>query len=275
MNLRIDHVTVCGRDLDRMSRAFAAVGLAPEYGGVHANRLTHMALVGLEDGSYLELIAPLDPEQTGGATGMMSEWLPLMLGDAGTSAWAVQVDDIQEVASRLRARGIAVRGPEPGGRKKPDGAQLKWETALIGPGTAGSVLPFMIEDRTERILRVRASTAAREAGFRGVEAVVIGVQSLERARDLFEQAFGWHAAVVEEDLTIGVRLAKFSDTPVILAEAVDRNSRIRRRIERFGEGPVGFVLRADVEVRTTARWFGRRVGWFDEAKLEAWIGIVS
>ena len=59
MDLQIDHVTVCGRDLDRMRQSFAERGLATEYGGPHANGLTHMALAGFDDGSYLELIAPL------------------------------------------------------------------------------------------------------------------------------------------------------------------------------------------------------------------------
>ena len=131
--MTIDHVTVCGDDLDRMRRAFAEIGLATEYGGAHANGLTHMAVAGFEDGSYLELIAPMTGADLTKAAGMMAGWLPLMTGNAGAGAWAMRASEIHERVEGLRARGIAVRGPEPGGRTRPDGTRLEWETAIVGP----------------------------------------------------------------------------------------------------------------------------------------------
>src|SRR5262252_1074786 len=103
MQLRVDHVTMCGSDLDVMRRAYAAVGLVSDYGGPHANRATHMALVGFEDGSYLELIAPFEAEAA--ATGMIGGWTKSMQGNAGPSAWAVASADIHADAQRLRAAG--------------------------------------------------------------------------------------------------------------------------------------------------------------------------
>ena len=279
MDLQVDHVTVCGRDLERMRRAFAEVGLATEYGGRHANGLTHMALVGFSDGSYLELIAPVDaadPTLVSRAAGMMSGWMPLMMGDSGAGAWAVRVTGIREEAERLRERGIVVRGPEVGGRTRADGAKLEWETALIGVGAAGSVLPFMIEDRTERGLRVQVSQSARRAGFVGVAAVMIGVRDLSGAPALFDRAFGLGKAVVEEHAELGVRLASFSGTPVMLAEPLG-NSWLSGRLERFGECPAGFVLAAawEIKVAETSEWFGRRIRWLDERELGARVGVVG
>ena len=76
--LNIDHVSVCGSDLETMRQAFAAVGLTTDYGGPHATDGTHMALVGFDDGSYIELIAP---ERAGQGNG--SGWGKLMADNAG------------------------------------------------------------------------------------------------------------------------------------------------------------------------------------------------
>src|SRR5216684_7536441 len=54
--LRVDHVTVAGKDVSAMRQRLAAVGLPSDYGGKHTNRATEMAVVSFPDGSYLELI---------------------------------------------------------------------------------------------------------------------------------------------------------------------------------------------------------------------------
>ena len=76
--LKVDHASVCGSQLEPMQQAFADVGLKTDYGGPHANGVTHMALFGFEDGSYLELIAP----QKGGAV-EGSAWAKFMAANAG------------------------------------------------------------------------------------------------------------------------------------------------------------------------------------------------
>src|SRR5579864_4311013 len=123
MQLRVDHITMCGSDLDSMRRACTTVELPSEYGGPHANRATHMALVGFEDGSYLELIAPCAPEAD--ATGMMGCWAKYMRENAGPSAWAVASANIRTDVRHLRSAGIQVRGPDPGGRIRADAVVLQ------------------------------------------------------------------------------------------------------------------------------------------------------
>src|ERR1700739_2707616 len=143
MQLSVDHITMGGSDLDSMRRACTTVGLPSEYGGPHANRATVMALVGFEDGSYLELIAPFAPGAA--ASGMMASWANFMRGDSGPSAWAVASTDIHADIERLGAAGIPVLGPDSGGRTRADGTALQWEIATLGTGPAGSLLPFMIQ----------------------------------------------------------------------------------------------------------------------------------
>ena len=59
--MKLDHVTIAGSSLDRLRDAFARIGLATEYGGAHANGVTHMALLGFDDGSYIELASTVKP----------------------------------------------------------------------------------------------------------------------------------------------------------------------------------------------------------------------
>ena len=54
MMLKVDHASICGSDLDTLRAAFTSIGLTPDYGGPHGNGVTQMALIGFDDGSYLE-----------------------------------------------------------------------------------------------------------------------------------------------------------------------------------------------------------------------------
>lgn len=287
MQLSVDHVTMCGSDLDAMRRACTAVGLPSEYGGPHANRATHMALVGFEDGSYLELIAPFAPEAA--PTGMMGGWAQFMRGNAGPSAWAVASCDIHAAVQRLRTAGIPVHGPDPGGRTRADGADLQWETAILGAGSAGSLLPFMIQDKTPRNLRVQPSAALEGSGITGVGAVVLGVRDLEEAAAQFRKAYGWTDAVQEENPEFGASLGYFPGTPVILAAAVvsrqDAGATQRHaRLRQFGECPAAFLLSTPdlanavqrFRLQPAGAWFGRRLAWFDSTKLGSMhLGVIE
>jgi hypothetical protein len=274
MQLTVDHVTICGSDLDAMRRACAAVGLASEYGGSHANRATHMALVGFEDGSYLELIAPFAPEAV--ATGMMGSWTKYMRENAGPSAWAVASEDIHADVQHLGSAGIPVRGPDPGGRTRADGLVLQWETAILGAGPAGSVLPFMIQDKTPRNLRVQPSADLEGSGITGVSAVVLGVRDLEEAAVRFRNSFGWAEPLQEENPELDANFAHFPGTPIILAAAQSsENNWLSTRLQQFGECPAAFLLSTPNLANTLRRfpvqpassWFGHRLAWFDPASL--------
>src|SRR3982751_2670190 len=79
-DLKIDHVTVAGRDLKQMQAALEGVGIPTVYGGPHANGVTEMALASFADGSYLEAIAvqaKADPQAL-----ERHEWAPFLKGNA-------------------------------------------------------------------------------------------------------------------------------------------------------------------------------------------------
>src|SRR5947207_3553548 len=88
VDLRVDHVTICGRSLALLEQAFSGIGMRTDYGGTHPDSSTQMALLGFEDGSYVELIAPAEPAvHTKGRV----KWSAMMAADAGPCAWAARV----------------------------------------------------------------------------------------------------------------------------------------------------------------------------------------
>src|SRR5262245_55419779 len=165
-SLVIDHVTIAWSSLEAMAQVFASVGLAADYGGPHGNGITHMDVLGFDDGSYVELISTIQLGPNPDAS-----WGEAITADAGPCAWAVRAEEIVGEAERVRALGIPVAGPNPGGRKRPDGQVLEWETVAPGKWGTGAVLPFLIKDRTSRELRVRPSPSVAGTELTGIELV--------------------------------------------------------------------------------------------------------
>jgi hypothetical protein len=267
--LELDHVSVCGSNLDRLRQAFTDVGLTPDFGGPHGNGITQMALVGFADGTYLELIAPIKPGVTEG-----SDWAKFMPEDAVTCAWAVTSNVLLQEVDRLKKAGIAVTAPEAGSRKRPDGMSVEWKTAGVGSGTRGSVLPFVIEDETPREWRVQTSASVAGAPVSGVGSVVLGVNNLDASIALFRKAYGWSDPVIQKEKDFG-KLAYFPGEPVILA-AANGGGWLSERIAKYGESPVAYLLSTrdfaaaskKYKLSGNRTWFEQKVGWFDAGKLK-------
>jgi glyoxalase-like protein len=269
--LNLDHASICGSDLDALQGAFADAGLKPDYGGPHTTGGTHMAFLGFDDGSYLELIAPQTP-----GSAETSPWGKLLAGNAGPCAWAVSSDDLQKEVDRLRAAGLSTDGPIKGSRKRPDGLAIEWLTAQVGRGTPGSTLPFMIEDRTPREWRVQTSASVKESPLAGIDLVVLAVSDMKAAVDQFRKAYGWSEPLTENHGEFGAKMAYFPGEPVLLVSAIDNKSWINERLQKVGETPIALLLATqDFDVANkkyhlsgAKTWFGQRVAWFDPNKLK-------
>jgi hypothetical protein len=269
--LKVDHVTVAGRDLRAMQRALEAAGLKSEYGGPHSNHATEMALTSFPDGSYLELIA-IQPQADPAAVAA-HEWRKSLEGDGGPCAWAIRPHDLAREVERLRAAGTTATEPKKNGRKRPDGVQLDWETAQIGPGN-GTFYPFLIHDFTPRERRAYPSGKPTTTDWTGIAKVVIAVGDLDAAIQQFRRAYGLAAPQRQDDPDFGARLAWFRGTPVVLASALSSKSWLDERIRRFGEAPCAFVLGLNHVVDGhPSQWFGRRVTWLDSSKLGWHLGF--
>jgi hypothetical protein len=141
-----------------------------------------MALLGFEDGSYIELISSVEPDPT-----ETIFWSQQIAGNGGPCAWAIQSDDVAAEAARLAAAGIGVKGPVYMHRRRPDGVLVEWDLAFLGDLAAGATLPFIIKDITPREWRVQPSPGV--AGrLTGVAMVILGIENLADTIELFRRA---------------------------------------------------------------------------------------
>ncbi len=236
--LQIDHATVAGSRLETMRQAFtAATGIPTEYGGRHVNHATEMALASFPDGSYLELMA-IQPQADPAAVAS-HVWSKFLTRNAGPCAFALRTTNVSAEETRLRSAGIQVKAPEHSGRTRPDGTRLEWKTTDVGPGSRGSLFPFLIEDLTLRKNRVYPTGKPTTDRFRGISSVVVGVRDLDGAVAQYRRAFDLPEPRFQEDAQFGAKLAWFEGTPIVLAQgltgllAEPTGSRIRRCPLRF------------------------------------------
>jgi hypothetical protein len=270
ITIKIDHVTIAGAQLRPMERAFADLGLVTDYGGPHSNGITHMALLGFVDGSYIELISSLEP-------GLKDQvfWGEYIVGDGGPCGWAIQVDDVATEVARVSALDITVHGPAYYSRHRPDGSIVAWDLAFLGDKSAGATLPFIIKDITPREMRVRPSTSVVDGLLTGITAVILGVKDLDEATELFQRVYGWSKPQVKDEPEFGATLAWFEGTPVVLATPLTGHAWLSERLSRFNESPCAYLI-GTKDFQTACErfdlvqpraWFGRRVAWFDLEKL--------
>jgi hypothetical protein len=261
----IDHVTVAGRDVKAMTEALReAAGITAEYGGPHSNHATEMALASFPDGSYLELIA-IQPKADRAALAA-HYWHKFMEGDAGPCAWAIRPPDLGAEVDRLRKAGIAVTDPRRAGRKTPDGVELDWETAQVGP-TNGGFFPFLIHDFTPRDNRAIPSGKPTTDKWTGITKVVIAVYDLDVAIMRYQKAYGLPPSVRQEDAALGAKLAQFPGTPVVLAAPLEKGSWLSERLQLYGEAPCAFILGRKAGSRLD------NISWFDAGKLGWYLGV--
>jgi hypothetical protein len=279
MSLTIDHVTIAGRELDAMRQTYAAIGLATDYGGPHTSGTTHMALLGFDDGSYVELISSREPGQPG------SKWDAHIAGNGGPAGWALATNDIAGEAARISELGVPIHGPTAMTRRRPDGVLLEWEILDVGDQGGGAVLPFLIQDHTPREWRVQPSASVAGGELRGVAQAVLGVARLEQAASLFRRVYGWGEPEIREDGEFDARLAWFAGTPVLLAAPLASGEGwLAERLTRFGESPCAFVL-ASADLAASAQrlplgvaqeWPGGQVAWIPRERLNgARLGVMA
>ncbi len=260
-----------------MRARLSSVGIASVYGGAHSNHTTEMALVSFPDGSYLELMA-LQPNADP-ALAAHHEWAKFLKGDAGPCAWAVRTPDLAAETAQLQAVGVTAGAPVRGGRQRPDGTRLEWETADVGPEPRGSFFPFLIHDLTPRQQRVFPQGKPVTRDFKGIARVVIAVRDLDSAAAWYSQAFGLPQAIQQADKEFGAQLAIVGSAPVVLAQPLTAGSWLSQRLDRFGEGPCAIILPAAHAGRYKAAsqslWFGTQISWLNPGKLGWRLGFES
>jgi catechol 2,3-dioxygenase-like lactoylglutathione lyase family enzyme len=246
MTFRLDHVVIAVADLTRTIEDYRALGFNVVIGGRHSTSTSHNALVAFADGAYLELIAWQGPDPA-------HRWYNVHAkhGD-GLMDFALLPHDTAKAVAAAKARGLAIEGPIDGGRVRPDGRELKWQTAR----QATHDLPFLCGDVTPRELRVPSGDAWRHAnGVRGVASLAVAVHDLGASQARYRALLGDEAKVSSPVVLAGLGLcvaivaigesALVLQTPACPASAGEPAParELRERLATRGEGPCGLALR--------------------------------
>lgn len=283
MNLTIDHVPIARSALAEASAEFSRLGLEPEYGGTHGNGTTHMAVLGFDDGSYLELIAGTDADVE------PDLWPDFIRDNAGPCAWCLAVEDVSEELKRAIDTGIRVRGPETMARERPDGTRVEWDLGFLGDGE-NEKFPFVIADRTPRRYRVTPTESVAGGPLSGIEEVILAVRDLDSSIEEFRRLFRLATPVRADVSGFGAEVASFPGEPLTLATPLVADEseygsgrRLADRLDAYGEGPCACLLgvedvnavRKRYALGESVEWVGRRAAWFDSAWLDRTLGVVE
>lgn len=139
----VDHLVYVAPDLEMGVNALAELlGARAAPGGKHVGLGTHNALLGLGEGTYIEVIAP-DPDQP-------KPERPLPFGLASVreprlATFAVRTTDIDALVAASRKAGYDPGTPIDMSRTRPDGVTLQWRLAFHEQMPGGGVIPFVID----------------------------------------------------------------------------------------------------------------------------------
>jgi catechol 2,3-dioxygenase-like lactoylglutathione lyase family enzyme len=238
VSLSIDHLVIMVDDLAQAIADYSVLGFTVLPGGVHADNPTHNALIVFADGVYIELIA-LQPGATTPASERLQKWLKAR---PGLVDMALLPSDIEANIAQARARGVEIEPARPGGRLRPDGQRIAWQTAnLLGPG-----LPFFCADVTPHSRRVPEGAVRRHSnGVVGVAEVVIAVTDLALSREQYQALLGQapqtpsDRSTLPEALTVTFRLGA---TRLTLAQPAGETSPLRAYLAAGGERPYQVTL---------------------------------
>ncbi|WP_219219408.1 VOC family protein [Variovorax boronicumulans] len=233
MSLTLDHIVIAVHDLDTTIADYTALGFNVQRGGDHPGRSTHNALVVFADGSYFELIAWKQPAP------QERWWQLLQRHGEGIIDFALLPRSVADTVAQAGQRGLVLDGPLEGGRLRPDGERLHWQTARP-PSTD---LPFLCGDVTPRALRVPEGGArVHPNGALGVASLAVAVHNLDATLARYRALFGNGAHVaIGQPVPLpgqGLRLAviAFGSSALVLSTA-------REATEDQVEGPYALVLR--------------------------------
>jgi hypothetical protein len=141
-SMSLDHLMWGAPSLEvGLGEAERLFGVKPSAGGSHPGLGTCNALLGLEGGVYLEVIAP-DPEQE--TRGTFGEKLQ-QLTDCALITWAASCHDLVALKQRGEAAGLDVRGPASLERSVPGGDRLSWKLLFLSGHEFGPLVPFFID----------------------------------------------------------------------------------------------------------------------------------
>lgn len=230
----IDHVILAVPNLQEAAATYGTVlGLHVSGGGVHPHGGTANRIVVVGD-AYVELISAQPGQQPHGHVGDL-----LRSGAEGCVGFALATRDIQQAAQTLRARGIAVEGPQPGRLETGDAFSRGWQSLRLADPPIGG-MPFLIQHDAQgeerlRLLAGPVGPAPHPLGARHIAALTVAVDDLDAGAAAYTRCFALQATSSGDDPMLAARTATLplpSGASLILAAPA-----------HAGHGPVAQVLR--------------------------------
>jgi catechol 2,3-dioxygenase-like lactoylglutathione lyase family enzyme len=228
----IDHIVIAVRDLAQTTSDYQRAGFTVVQGGEHKGGATHNALVAFNDGVYFELIAFKNPD----AEQDHKWWTRLATGE-GLIDYALRTNDLAQEAVDLRARGLDASDPIDGGRFRPDGERLDWQT-LRFEGASSSALPFYCFDLTERNLRVpHGDDAVHANGAEGVAGLTVVVADINASSPQFEALTGTAGEIATEGYEGATEARRFAlgNAWITIVQPTEQPSDLRQHLSVRGD----------------------------------------
>lgn len=236
-----DHIVIAVNDLEQTIGDYTAAGFTVTPGGEHKHGVSHNALVTFQDGSYFELIAFRN-----GGEGHGTHWPITLRKGEGVVDYALRTNDLGQELRDLRGSGLDYSDPKDGGRFRPDGQRVDWQTIRYGEGsTVPSRLPFYCHDLTERVLRVPGGeNAVHENGVTGIAGVSVVVRDLDAASKDFAALTGDGGVDVQSALPNVASARRFSIGAAWIeaVQPTEHPSDLRKYLENRGELPYQITL---------------------------------
>lgn len=230
----LDHLVILVEVLEDAVAGYEELGFTVTPGGEHADGLTRIALVPFADGTYLALVAFVDStDERDNVWG----WRPFSEVGGGLIDYCVASSDLAADVRRLEAAGFGVDGPDAGGRRLPDGTELRWKSARMRQ--EGRVAPFLIEDETPRALRIPNERSTRHPnGARGISRLSISTHDATQTRHALAALSGI------QDETSGNTTFRIGSHELVVVAPDSSDDPTKRRLETLGPGPFAVELRA-------------------------------
>lgn len=229
MLLGIDHIVVVVPELEGAVSQYQALGFTVVPGGKHPTG-THNALIGFEDGAYIELIAFYEP------TPEHRWWQPLQQG-GGLVDFCMQTDNLDADTTAFRQAGAALSDKSPLSRTRPDGYKLDWVLAL----PTNRTIPFLIEDITPRDERVPKQRTHPNAVV-GIDRLTIVVHDLPAVERCYTSVLKTPGEHMERPNTAGGLRFRVGSHTLEFVEPAQDNPLLQQWIETRGEGLYGAAL---------------------------------
>jgi catechol 2,3-dioxygenase-like lactoylglutathione lyase family enzyme len=244
MTLTIDHVVIGVHDLERAVRDYRAAGFKVIPGGRHADGLTHNALIVFQDGTYLELLAPISPALLTDVRRSEQGFLPLLRQGEGLATFALQSNDLTADQAALQARGLVVGVNPVAGRVRPDGAELRWQTAFLPDG----IQPFFIQDITPRSQRVpnEAEVRTHPNTALGMANLKVAVRNMAAAVEKYGRISGQEAIGGVRFDVGGIGIELFEETGLL---AQERLSEVVLKGRSSIGLPTGLIHQAAIQIQ--------------------------